>query len=84
MDEMVTISGQEYNDYYRPRTERDGDFRRTGIYSNDTQRPRMKIETVEGLRYNDYQRLRMKIETIEGHEYNECHRPRTEQIEDRD
>ena len=84
MDEMVTISGQEYNDYYRPRTERDGDFRRTGIYSNDNQRPRMKIETVEGLRYNDYQRLRMKTETIEGHEYNECHRPRTEQIEDRD
>ena len=44
----------------------------------------MKIETMEGQRYNDYQRLRIKIETIEGHEYNECHRPRTEQIEDRD
>ena len=44
----------------------------------------MKIETMEGQENNDYQRLRMKIETIEGHEYNECHRPRTEQIEDRD
>ena len=44
------------------------------LYSNDNQRPRMKIETVEGLRYNDYQRLRMKTETIEGQRYNNYQR----------